>query len=399
VLILLDNSEFSAQASSKHQHPIVAAAYELEPLIREKRLEGEKQAHLAKEVVDACGQAGLFRIAAPKEVGGLELLPPDVFAVTEIVGRSDPAVAWYIDNSMAACLTSAFLGAKEREALFENPNVNFGFGGMPTGRALPVDGGYTLSGKWPVVTGVDDAEWAALVAMIWDGDTVQEKDGAPDARTFLVRTKDLEISNSWANVTAMRNTGSNAASAPDVFVPAGFVVAPDQPLVIDRPYFRLPILAHQCAAIGGAVLGPLAVAIESVISDLSKHTAAFTDVARKDQPVTQEFISGIDATYRAFRAGMVEVAKTVGHKIASGEEITELDRARLYGTGFKIFEVGRDLASQLYARGTRAAFVRDHPVDQALRDLHALAYTQAGAGHIVQSSGRVLLGGEHDPGL
>ena len=56
-------------------HPIITTARELQPLIREHLVAGEQQARLTKEVVTAVGQAGLFRLYAPREVGGLEVPP------------------------------------------------------------------------------------------------------------------------------------------------------------------------------------------------------------------------------------------------------------------------------------------------------------------------------------
>jgi len=52
-----------------------------------------------------------------------------------------------------------------------------------------------------------------------------------------------------------------------------------------------------------------------------------------------------------------------------------------------------------FAVGTRDAFVLGHPLEAALKDLHAIAYARSAVRFVVHSSGRVLLGGEHDHGL
>jgi alkylation response protein AidB-like acyl-CoA dehydrogenase len=161
------------------QHPIVDAARDLKSLITKHRPEGDRQANLTREVVNACGETGLFRLAAPKEVGGLELLARDVVSATQAVSRADPAVGWYVINSMAASFLAAFVGEEERHALFEDPNANFGFAFMPTGKATPVEGGYRLSGFWPVMTGGNDAKWASIGGHVMDGDAPREVDGIP----------------------------------------------------------------------------------------------------------------------------------------------------------------------------------------------------------------------------
>ena len=75
-------------------HPVVSATHELQPLIREHLVEGEERARLTPEVVSAAGQAGLFRLFAPREVGGLEVLPSVAFAALEAASAADPAVGW-----------------------------------------------------------------------------------------------------------------------------------------------------------------------------------------------------------------------------------------------------------------------------------------------------------------
>ena len=54
---------------------LVTAALELQPLIRKYLGKGEQEARLVNEVFAAVGQAGLFRLFAPHEVGGLEASP------------------------------------------------------------------------------------------------------------------------------------------------------------------------------------------------------------------------------------------------------------------------------------------------------------------------------------
>ena len=60
---------------------LVATALELQPIIRKYLDTGEQEARLANEVFVAVGQAGLFRLFAPHEVGGLEASPAVAFAL------------------------------------------------------------------------------------------------------------------------------------------------------------------------------------------------------------------------------------------------------------------------------------------------------------------------------
>ena len=381
------------------QPSIIEAVRELHPLIAEHRPEADRRANLTREVLDACGEAGLFRMAAPREVGGLELLPRNVVTETQTVSRADPAVGWYALNSMAACFLAAFVGEEQRNALFEDPNANFGFAFMPGGSAIPVEGGYRLSGSWPVMTGGSDAKWAAILGHVMDGNAPRVVDGLPDTRDFLVRTEDLQFKSTWQHVSAMRGTGSNAFSAQDVFVPEGFVVAPGDPPLIERSYFRVPMLLHIISADAAVILGIIGNVLDTIVPALSEQKAAVTGEWRRDQVATQELIVHCTYMFRSAQAVLREVTELASQHIENGEEISARERAELYAIVTQIFEIGRQLASALFAGGTRDAFVQGHPLEQALKDLHAIAYARSATRFVVHSAGRVLLGGEHDPGL
>ena len=95
---------------------LVTAALELQPIIRKYLDTGEQEARLANEVFAAVGQAGLFRLFAPHEVGGLEAPPTVALAAIEAVSAADPAVGWCIGNSQPACLAAGWL-ANARNSL------------------------------------------------------------------------------------------------------------------------------------------------------------------------------------------------------------------------------------------------------------------------------------------
>jgi indole-3-acetate monooxygenase len=215
-------------------HPIITTAHELQPFIRQHLVEGEQRARLTQEVVTAVGKAGFFRLFAPREVGGLEVPPLVAYTVLEVMSAADPAVGWYMGNSMAACLAAAFLPERARAELFAEPDRNFGLSGAQGGRAVPVDGGDRVSGQWPAVTGCEDAQWCALIGLVMDGETPRLMNGVPDGRLLLIPTESLTIASTWQKAAAMRGTDSNGVSVQEVFVPEVFAHTPAKPVLIGR---------------------------------------------------------------------------------------------------------------------------------------------------------------------
>ena len=234
----------------------VEMAKSLYPLISEKRREGELRARLAPEVVEAVGRAGMFRLFAPVEVGGLEVTPRQAFLATAEIAAADPAVSWYMVNSIPACMAAAVVPDAERRALFAEPDRNFGFSAVALATARAAPGGYRLSGSWPVVTGCEDSRWCALMARVVDEDGPRLVNGRPEVRLFLVPTERVEIAQTWQHAAAMRGTGSNQVDVADLFVPDALATLPGSPPRIDRPLFRnpatvltLPIFAAVASAI------------------------------------------------------------------------------------------------------------------------------------------------------
>ena len=262
--------------------------------------------------------------------------------------------------------------------------------GRLTPRDYMAQAAATASGQYPK---------AVVLGCVMDGNAPRVVDGIPDTRDFLVRTEDLQFKSTWQHVSAMRGTGSNAFSAQDVFVPEGFVVAPGDPPLIERPYFRVPMLLHIISADAAVILGTIENVLATIVPALSEQKAAVNGEWRRDQVATQELIVHCTYMFRSAQAVLREVTELASQRIETGEEIRDRERAELYAIVTQIFEIGRQLASALFAGGTRDAFVQGHPLEQALKDLHAIAYARSATRFVVHSAGRVLLGGEHDPGL
>ena len=377
-----------------NSHPVVAAAHELQPLIRKHLLAGEKRARVVQEVVTAVGQAGLFRMFAPREVGGLEVPPSVAFAATEIVSAADPAVGWYIVNSTPACLVAGSLPENARTDVFADPNHNFGFSAAPAGRGIPTTGGYRVSGTWPVVTGCEDAGWCLLAGLVMDGGAPRQMNGGPDGRLFLIPTSALTIAPTWQDAAVMQGTGSNEASVQDVFVPEAFAYSPAQPTLIDRPHFRPPMPVFGYPLNAAVVLGVSGAALESGVNAIGSKVGSISGQTLRDQQPIQELVANCDAALRAARAGVLAALDAVWDLASTGADIPMKLRAQLYASLFYTADIARDTVSRLYARGTRAAFMKNHPLERALRNQHALAFAYEAVRSFQHSAGRVLLGGE-----
>ena len=375
------------------EQSIVEVAAGLRPLISKHRREGETNARLAPEVVEAVGKAGMFRLFAPKEVGGLEVTPSEAFGAVVEMAAADPAVTWYVVNSMPGCMMTAKLPEAERKKVFADPDRHFGFSAVALSKATPVEGGFVLNGSWPVVTGVEDSRWCALAGLVWEGDAIRKIDGRPDARIFLIPTEQLEIEQTWQNAAAMRGTGSNKVNAKDVFVPEVRACVPGGKPLIDRPMFRGSPTALTLPIFAAVAVGVLKGAIEAASAEIKQKVSSVTGKALRDQTETQIAVADANAALRAIRAGAVEAFDRAWDYTSRGEEVPMEVRAELYASSFYAGDVARQMISNLYTKGSRAAFMQGHALERCLANIHAIIAAIDARRGFHHSAGAVLLGG------
>ena len=352
---------------------------------------------MTDDVRAVAGPAGMFRLVAPREVGGLELSLPELYDVIEELAAADPSVAWHAANSTIACRIAGFLGEAERAELFEEPDYPYGFAAAQGGRAVPTDGGFRLSGRWGFVTGINQARWCALGAVVVADGGGPPTDGPPDARLFLVRRADLEVHPTFQDATSMRGTGSHAASAEDLFVPEGFVFRPTDPPQVDSPLYRLPTYVMWMPIFGGMGVGIVRAALAGSIELMGRKSSSVNGAAHYDQPHVKATIVDAHAQVRALRAGMRDSSTEVWDAATAAPEVDLATRAQLYASGMYTLSVARRIVSDLYISSSSVVYAGRNPVERALRDAHAVAAAiQGGPWAALRfAAGRVLLG--YDP--
>ena len=152
--------------------------------------ESERLGTLAPAAVDAIRDAGLFTLKLPMPLGGAEADPVTQCEVIEELAYIDAAAGWCLMiGATAVGRPGAFLPDEAIAEMFPN-------GRIPTaatatsisGEAIPVDGGYTLTGRWPFASGVRHAEW--MVAGAKGARKGEHRGDEPDARVSRGKGQD-----------------------------------------------------------------------------------------------------------------------------------------------------------------------------------------------------------------
>src|SRR5438132_8690311 len=152
--------------------PLVQTAAALRPVIRSYRDEIEREQRLPKALVEQFHAAGFYRLVRPRELGGLQADPLTYLRVVELLAEGAGSVGWNLCNNNIAQLVT--LGLPD-----EGVHEIYGQGGDTAvagtavqggGRAVPVDAGYRVTGRWPFGTGRQESAWMLGSVQILDGD-------------------------------------------------------------------------------------------------------------------------------------------------------------------------------------------------------------------------------------
>ena len=198
----------------------VARATRLVPVIEAAidRIESERR--IPDDVMLALHEAELFRMCLPPWLGGGESAPRIVFQVTEIIASADASTAWCLGQALGCSRMSGFLDRTVAHEVFGSPDAVLAWG-PPDGvaKAVSVDGGYRVTGKWRLASGMRNANWLGPICTVCnsDGTPRRDADGSPVVRTVLLPISSATLIGVW-HVLGLRGTGSDSFVIDDLFV-------------------------------------------------------------------------------------------------------------------------------------------------------------------------------------
>lgn len=178
---------------------------------------GEELMRLPDDVAQRVRDTGVIRCLQPKDFGGYESHPSDFFRAVFNIGIHDGAAGWVAGVVGVHNHELAQGNRRAQEELWgDDPDTWIASPYAPMGRALPVEGGWILNGRWPFSSGTDHCSWVTIGGMEADANG---KVTNPEAIHFLLPRPDYEIVHDSWNVYGLRGTGSKDLIVKDAFVP------------------------------------------------------------------------------------------------------------------------------------------------------------------------------------
>jgi 3-hydroxy-9,10-secoandrosta-1,3,5(10)-triene-9,17-dione monooxygenase len=251
-------------------------ARRLVPKIAARAEQCERLRRLPDETERDLHEAGLFRIAQPARVGGADLDVGIFVDVCAEIARVCPSTAWNIGNLASHHWMLGYFPPETQDALWNvSSDVLIATSlAFPAGRGRKVEGGYEVSGRWPLSSGVDNSDWNMLGFMVRE-----REDGPPvDHRFALLHRSQYEIIDNW-HAVGLCGTGSKDVATKAVFVPESHSIT--------SPLFRLPLFSLGPYVLTGVMLGCAQGAYDSVVGAARRRNATTTGQPVNANPTVQ----------------------------------------------------------------------------------------------------------------
>jgi alkylation response protein AidB-like acyl-CoA dehydrogenase len=305
-------------------------AQKLAPLIRSSAPETDALRELPRPLFEAMADAGLFRLALPRTLGGFEMDLPSYIQVIEELGRADASTAWVTNQvSIFATYAARMETAAARAIWIDTPRSVVANTPQANAQAIVVPGGYRVTGRQGFSTGCRHASWLAAHATVTEQGRPRLDDGQPEMRYCFVPRAEAQILDTW-QVRGMRGTGTNHFAVDDVFVPEDRTVkSVTAPLVEQGPLYRLPRTLVFASGDAAVALGTARSCLAAFMELATTKTPRAMDALLRDQPMIQSEVGRAEARLRASRAFLREAVREIWDAVVANGAVTLEQRAVL----------------------------------------------------------------------
>jgi alkylation response protein AidB-like acyl-CoA dehydrogenase len=350
----------------------LAALERIRPIIEKHRDEAEQERRMPAAVMDAMKEAGLFGLLLPSEYGGSELDFPAFLKVVEAVSRIDSAAGWIFTNLSCGASQAALMPEEAAREVFGSGALGAG-SITPRGRAVPVDGGYRVTGQWPLASGCHSAEWLGGNCLVFEGQAPRMNPGGmPDFTMMFFRRADCTILDTWYS-TGMRGTGSDDFAVQDAFVPADrtFPLFTAQSR-LPAPLYKLRLEQLFLTALPTVGLGIARDAIDTFVEVAKGKTPTLSQTGLASRPTVHAEVARAEALYQAARAYIFAVANEMMDAVTTGEGVPEDLETRRRLACNHASEACEKVVDTMYRLGGATSIYAGSRLDRCLRDIHTI---------------------------
>ena len=373
------------------QRDMVEIARSLRPRIEAHSAECQQLRHLSEGVAQLLREHGIFGMSRPTALGGLGIDLLTTLRTVEEISIADASVGW------CAAIGSGSIGQvdlpEEVARKVYQPGAFIAGVGAPNGRAVAVDGGYRVTGRWGYASGCQSADWVFLGTIAFEGERPRPgPDGLPEIRMAVVSAKEVEVIDTW-DVSGLRGTGSHDVAVNDLFIPddhtATMFATTSRKVGAD---YRIPMFTLFGLALAPVAIGAGRRAIDELVARASGKTPLMAGSKLSEKPVTQYEIARAEAMLEAGRAYLYDQVARMLERAGRGEDIDIEMRARVRLAAAHAVDSASQATAIAYRLGGGTSNYESSMLQRCLRDVNAVTQHFMVSSANYETTGRVLLG-------
>ena len=357
---------------------LLARAREIAAAARERARQTEADRRVSADMVQRMRQADLFRVMQPHAFGGYEY-GFDVFGeILMTIAAGCGSTGWVYGLLASHQWLIGCFSKEAQDEVWRDPTALAAGTYAPVCKAVPVDGGFRVTGSSGFCSGCDNAQWQLLGGMI------PQAEGAPKPGFFMLRTDDIAIDDNW-HTMGLAGTGSKAIVAKDAFVPTHRVL-PFAELIAatapgmrgnPNPLWRQSFLAVLPVTIVSPVIGMAQGALDDFLDMAKVRTTrgAVTGGNRRMAELTtvQLRVAEASAAIDAARLLMARDLRDAWDPTVRNEPISVYVRLRNRRDQAYCVRLAVQAVDLLFLAAGGHGLYLDHPIQRAWRDAHAAA--------------------------
>ena len=359
------------------------------------RIDQERQ--LPPEFAGEIADQGFFRLLMPRSLGGAELAHPDFLRILEVFAAADGSVGWCLNQNNVFATNSVRMPEQTaREIWGERRAVVTNGPPTSTAKAIPVDGGYRLKGRWNFSSGSPHATWiAALTPIVQPG---QEQDASfnregnrEGSRVLLIPKKDVKLLDLW-QVNGLRGTGSLSFEVDDLFVPSVRTYDPNDESREPGALYVIPRTLLFAAGFATVALGIARASLDATISVAGTKTPGRSKTLLRDQPTTHRLIGEAEAIWRSAKAFLRESATSVWEGACKNHALSTDERIRLRLASTYGIRMAAEVVDIAYSLHSSSAIFATNPIQRRFQDIHVITQHIQGSFAHYETAGQHFLG-------
>jgi alkylation response protein AidB-like acyl-CoA dehydrogenase len=377
----------------------ITAVSSLTPMIRTESAGIDKTRAVPASVIAALQDVGVFRLLAPREIGGAEVDPVTFLKVVEAASYADGSVGWCVMIGGCYATFGGMLPAEGARAIYGDPGTISAGAFRPDGVAREVDGGFRVTGRWQLASGSSHATWyVAGCVVLRDDQPVIGPAGMPVMREVFFPADVTEIIDTWES-TGLRGTASHDYAVRDVFVPASRTAWFQDPPSCGRSLYRMPPVAMFATFIGAVPLGIARHAIDEFSALADAKTPSLSEAVLADKSIAQATMGRAYALVAAGHTYLIETLNDLWVSVQAGHAPSLADRGALWLAATHAAHSALEAIELLYTAAGASSVYSSCPLDRCLRDARTAVQHICTQKTNFELAGRHLLGRDADPGI